>query len=99
MREKREPLHTHTHIQMVWLLVGGTLYMISVHQILAVGKIEYVIMIIDVVGVFRLFCLTFFWFVCHFFIRFDLSPLRLIIVVNTLHVLVAHISTFGQQLV
>lgn len=50
-----------THIQMVWLLVGETLYMISVHQILAVGKIEYVIMIIDVVGVFRLFCLTFCW--------------------------------------
>lgn len=60
--------------------------MISVHQILAVGKMEYVIMIIDVVGVFRLFCLTFSGFVLRaLFLRFDLSPLWLIIVVNTLH--------------
>lgn len=95
-----------THIQMVWLLVGETLYMISVHQILAVGKIEYVIMIIDVVGVFRLFCLTFFWLlfatkiVCVFFLRFDLSPLRLIIVVKRFTptvVVVSHQHTSGSE--
>lgn len=62
----------------------------------------YVIMIIDVVvvvGVFRLFCLTFSGFVVLrgdrsdffplstslLFLRFDLSPFRLIIAVNTLH--------------
>lgn len=53
----------------------------------------YVIMIIDVVvGVFRLFCLTFSGFValcyCCCVLRFDLSPFRLIIVVNTSHGLV-----------
>lgn len=60
-------------------------YMILVHQILAFGRIEYVIMIIDVANSF--FDIRFAnFFLCErkyiYFLCHDLSPLRLIFAVN-----------------